>query len=145
MTEKKCCFLEKGIEHKGFIKEIGLNTMKVSVTSVSACAQCHSKSACTLSDVQEKIIEVSRPEWNHQLNQEVNITMQKSMGFWALFYGYLFPFVFVMIALFITYEITGNQGLAGLASLGILIPYYFGLFLFNGYLKKKFIFTVKQF
>lgn len=135
----------KHVEHKGVVKEIGEKTMKVSILSVSACASCAVKGACGVSDMQEKEIDVRRPDWNAEINQTVTLVMKESLGFIALFLGYGVPFIVVLVTLITTMAITGNEGLSGILSLAVLVPYYLILYRFRDKLRKKFEFAVKPY
>ena len=74
----------------------------------------------------------------------MTVIFQESKGFTALFYGYVLPFIIILITLIITNSITNNELLSGLISLGILIPYYTTLYFFRHLLKKVFKFEVEE-
>lgn len=133
------------VEHKGFVKEIGKDTMKVSILSVSACGSCVVKGACGISDMQEKIIDVKRPDWNVEINQTVTLAMKETLGFLALFFGYGLPFLAVLITLIVSMAVTGNEGISGLLALVILVPYYLALYSFRFKMRSKFEFVVKPY
>ena len=68
--------------------------------------------------------------------------MKETTGIWAVLLGYFFPFLVVLAGLII-FSVAGmNQGLAGLLSMALLAPYYFLLYLFRSYIRKKFTFNV---
>lgn len=69
---------------------------------------------------------------------------RESEGVKALFYGYLLPFILVLFALILSFETTGNEALAGLSALGILIPYYIILYFFRHSLKRAFNFELEK-
>ncbi|MCK5103570.1 MAG: hypothetical protein KAR17_12190, partial [Cyclobacteriaceae bacterium] len=50
--------LSNSIEHLGVIKEITPRSIKVSLLNVSACSTCHTKGTCSVSDVDNKVIDV---------------------------------------------------------------------------------------
>ena len=62
----------------------------------------------------------------------------------ALFYGYLLPFVLMLTSLILFYETTGNEAVAGLVALSILIPYYIVLYFFRNTLKRAFKFELEK-
>lgn len=76
--------------------------------------------------------------------QEVTVIFQESKGFTALFYGYVLPFIIVLLTLIISISTTNNELLSGLISLGILLPYYTTLYFFRHLLKKVFKFEVEE-
>ena len=59
------------ISHDGIVKNINSDSIDVMVVSISACAACHAKSACTMSDTSEKIISVSKPDFELQCGDTV--------------------------------------------------------------------------
>jgi sigma-E factor negative regulatory protein RseC len=132
------------IKHKGFVKSVTDNCLIVSIVNQSACSTCHANGACSVADFQEKEIEI--PYWTSKYSpgQEVTVLFRESAGFKALFYGYILPFVLVMFTLILIFEVTGNEALAGLLALGILIPYYITLYFFRHYLKKVFKFELEE-
>ncbi|MGQ8335163.1 SoxR reducing system RseC family protein [Sunxiuqinia sp. A32] len=131
------------ISHKGIIKELSDKRILVGIINESACASCHAKGACTVADMEEKIIEIHHFEGDFRVGQFVNVVGKTSQGFKALFYGYLLPFLLLMAVLIISLSITKNEGLSGLLALGSTIPYYFTIYLFREKLKRNFEFEIK--
>ena len=130
------------IEHQGVITGIDNKTVKVSLLNVSSCSSCHAKAMCNVSDVDQKEIEVLRKGQTFKIGEKVRLSYQKSLGFKALFLGYLFPFLLVLGTLIISMAVTGDEPLSGLLSLAILVPYYFSLTFFRDKLNKTFTFTL---
>jgi len=118
--------------------------MTVTIVNESACSSCHAKGACTMADLKEKEIEISRFNGKYSPGEEVIVIFREAQGFQALFYGYVLPFLVVFITLIVTYSVTNNEILAGLLSLGILIPYYITLYFFRDFLKKVFKFELEE-
>ena len=131
------------ISHKGIIKELSAKRIIVGIINESACASCHAKGACTVADVENKEVEINHFEGDFRVGQQVNVVGKTSQGFKALFYGYLLPFILLMIVLILSLSVTANEGLSGLLALGITIPYYFIIYLFRDKLKRNFEFEIK--
>ena len=132
------------IKHKGFVKRVTDNSLIVSIINQSACSTCHANGACSVADFQEKEIEIPYLNPKHQPGKEVTVLFRESAGFTALFYGYILPFILVMLVLILVFETTGKEALAGLIALGILAPYYITLYFFRHYLKKVFKFELEE-
>ncbi len=130
------------VSHKGVIKEFSKKGIIVGIIAESACAACHAKGACSASDMTEKEIEIDHYKGEFQIGQHVLVTGKTSQGFKALFLAYLLPFILVMMVLIITTNLSVNEGLSGLLSVGILIPYYLILYLFRNRLKQSFDFEI---
>jgi positive regulator of sigma E activity len=126
------------------VKRVTDNSLIVNIVNQSACSTCHAQSACTVSDFQDKEIEISNFSKSIVQGQEVTVVFHESKGFTALFYGYVLPFILVLSTLIITLSISNNELLAGLLSLAILIPYYITLYFFRHLLKKVFNFEVEE-
>ncbi|MBI9066177.1 MAG: SoxR reducing system RseC family protein [Salinivirgaceae bacterium] len=132
------------ISHQGIIESVTPENIKVRIMNVSACAACHVKGACSASDTQEKIID-ALPNGNiYKSGDLVTLLVKESMGFKALFLGYLLPFLLVVVVLIIGTFLELRELIAGLLSLSILIPYYVFLFFFKDQIKKSFVFEIKQ-
>jgi sigma-E factor negative regulatory protein RseC len=132
------------IEHEGVVSKIDGEKVIVNLTNVSNCSSCHVQGMCSVSDVDKKEIEVINDRINpFKSGDKVEVSFSKTSGPKALFLGYVLPFLFVLVALLVTYQITGNEAVSGLSSLAILIPYYSGLFMFRSKLKKEFAFRLK--
>lgn len=133
------------VEHTGYIEAVEQSQIKVRILSESACASCHAKGACTATDMQEKIIDVNPLGFSElTIGKKVIIQGQKSLGLKASLIAYIYPFVLVFITLFIVFGITKSEGIAGIASLAILIPYFFVVKMYTPILKKTFVFTIKE-
>ncbi len=126
------------------VKEATSSSLVVSIMNQSACSACHAKGACTISDVQEKEIDIIPNGKNYSPGEEITVLLKEAQGFKALFYGYVLPFLLVLFTLVIASSVTGKEGFSGLLSLGILIPYYITLYFFRDNLKKVFKFEVEE-
>ena len=123
-----------------------MNSDKLIVTIInqSACSSCHAQGACSVSDFQDKEIEISEFNGNYKAGQQVTVVFKESKGFKALLWGYVLPFIVVLATLIVVQEITGDELKAGLISLAILIPYYTTLYFLRHHLKKIFKFEVEE-
>ncbi len=137
---------KENIEHPGIIDKIESNRIWVSIQPRSACGNCHSKSYCGMAEVAEKIVEVQNfnSERKYEPGQQVIISLKKSLGYRALFLGYLLPFLLVITTLILSLELTGNEALSALLSLLIVIPYYSFLYFKRDLIKTSFRFYIKQ-
>jgi len=118
--------------------------MRVIISQQSACAGCHAKSACAVSDAEDKEIDVSFVNGVYHPGQEVTVLFRESAGFKALFFGYILPFLLVFTVLIVIFSITNHEILSGLLALGILVPYYITIYFLRDKLKKVFKFEVEE-
>nr|WP_297100293.1 SoxR reducing system RseC family protein [uncultured Draconibacterium sp.] len=119
-------------------------SLTVNIVSQSACSTCHAQGACSVSDFQDKEIEVTEYKGNYKVGDEVTILFKQSKGFTALIWGYVIPFFVVLGTLIIALEVTGDELKSGLLSLFILVPYYITLYFFRHLLKKVLKFELEE-
>lgn len=134
----------KTVDHLGRVHEINSDEITVSIISQSACATCDAKGACGLSDSAEKMITVLKPNHNLNVGESVRVIIKQSMGFKALFVGYILPFIAVFALLITLTFFNVSEGMAGLASLAVLAPYYLALYLFKDRISNHFIFELES-
>ena len=132
----------ENIEHEGIVQKSDNNSVSVRIISAPACSGCNAEGFCNVSGSREKIVEV---HGNYDVSPGDNVTvlMKKSMGYAALFLGYVFPLILVVAILIILIELTVSEIIAGLGSLAMLAVYYLILFFFRNRLNNKFTFTIK--
>lgn len=135
----------KQIEHSGIVKEITGNDLKVSIIAKSACLSCQLNTNCSVSDIEEKIIDVSvnNPDF-YQVGESIEVFFKQTLGYRALFLGYLLPFIIVLSVLIGTMLLTENEGISGLTALAALFPYYLILYLKKDKIRKTFSFSIKK-
>jgi len=135
---------KENIKHKAFVKRVTDTSLIATIVNQSACSTCHAKGACTVADFQEKEIEITGFSKKYKPGDEITVIFQESQGFAALFYGYVLPFILVLVTLIIATAFSSNELVSGLLSLAILIPYYITLYFFRHLLKKVFKFEVEE-
>lgn len=134
----------KTIEHKGIVKKAESDKLIVSIITNSSCASCQVKGSCSASEIEEKEIEIRKFDGIYKVGEQVVVFFKESLGFRALFLGYLLPFLILMTVLIIATSIEFSEGIAGLLSLGSLVPYYTIIFFINKKLKKTFSFSIRK-
>jgi sigma-E factor negative regulatory protein RseC len=131
------------ITHQGVVENTDGSRISVRITQTSACASCSVSGYCSSADSKEKIIEVNAPYPAYERGDRVIVVGQTSMGMMAVLLAFVIPFFISFFSLFIgMHVLDGNELLSGLLSLGLLVPYYFIIWLNRAGLKKKFSFTI---
>ena len=129
----------ESISHEGVVTKITDDELEIKILAQSACAACHAKSACSMSEQAEKILTVPRPEGQEfQLLQKVNVRMAVGQGNKAAILAYLIPIILLLAVLFVCLGLGLGEGLAALISIVALVPYYIVLYLKRDALKKEF-------
>jgi positive regulator of sigma E activity len=130
------------IEHEGIVREVDKNSVTVLLSPLAACSGCHSEKSCGMAGSSEKIVNV-QGSFDVKPGDNVTVTMKQSLGYSALFIGYLMPLLIVVGLLITIISLSINELYAGLISIGVLVPYYAGLFVYKKYIDRKFSFTLK--
>ena len=133
------------IQHEGTVREVKEGKVVVSFLAKSACAHCQLKGVCSAADMADKEVEVEVSDLIVHPGEKVNIILARSLGLRALAYGYLLPFVVLLVTLFAVYEVTGNEVVSGLLALGVLVPYYLLLYLLREKIHRQFRFMIRKF
>ena len=136
--------MEKQVEHEGTVVSVLGDTMIVRIVASSACNSCVAKGYCVPSENKDKDIRVEDFSGNFVSGEKVKVMMQQSLGFRALYVGYLIPFMLVLVSLLIVFQTTGNELVSGLSALLTLIPYYLIIKLLNWKISEIFRFTVQK-
>lgn len=130
------------IEHDGIVENTSNGSVTVKIISVSACSACHAKGFCSLSEMKEKTVIVpGLYDVNHGDN--VIIRMKKSMGYKALFLGYILPMILFIAALVTLGLVSKSEITTGLGAIAVLVLYYILLRFFRKTIDSKFTFTLK--
>lgn len=135
---------EKSISHDGVVDSVRGKEVLVRITSYAACHECHAKAACMVTEEKEKFLRVNAGNARFKTGDNVRVVLDRSLGFRALFLGYVLPFILVLAALVLTSAMGLSELIAGLASLSVLPPYYFALRLFRHRLERKFSFFLQK-
>lgn len=134
--------VKETIDHAGVVQKRGEKSVIVLIAASSACAGCIAGASCSLPGTEDKIIEVSG-SYNVKPGDKVNVIMKQSMGYNALFLGYLLPLILIITILVVLISMKVSELAAGLTSVAILLPYYLILYLFRKQINQKFTFTLK--
>jgi sigma-E factor negative regulatory protein RseC len=136
--------MSQKIEHTGIITNIVGTKIQVQIVQLSACSSCHAKGACSASDKDEKFIDAEVTDTTFKIGDQVNLIGESSMGLFAVLIAFVIPFLLIIISLFILRSYTTNEALSGTIALGVLVPYFIILSLFNKKLQNKLKFTVER-
>lgn len=136
--------MSERITHEGIIDHIENDTVFVRILSKSACAECHSKSMCSVSEMNEKLIEVKQKGSGFTTGETVNVILDRSLGNKAVLLGYFIPFILLITTLLVSSLYFGELW-SGLMAVAVLIPYYLLLFSFKDKLSKTFHFRIERY
>jgi len=117
------------LEHAGQVTDYHHGRIKISLTG-SGCSACHN-SLCMLGGSKAKEVELSinKNEW--KIGDEVLVKINPSSGYKAVVFLYLLPFLLMLGALIFLLGIGYSEGVSGLTSMVILVPYFGIVYGFN--------------
>jgi sigma-E factor negative regulatory protein RseC len=136
---------EKRISHEGVIASMSEDRVTVKITSYAACSSCHANGACPVAGgKEEKLLHIPVHHPTFSIGEKVTVILARSLGFRALFLGYVLPFLLVLTLLLIMTAAGSHELAAGLISLAVLVPYYAGLKLMGRRLDRHFSLFIQQ-
>ena len=132
------------IRHSGKILEITPDFTTVQIVVSSACASCHARTLCGMSEDEEKVIMVpTDPYSEHKVGDEVQVMTKMTMGLKAVWISYVIPLAVLMILILSLSSVVGNEFILGLLSISGVAIYYFFIWLFRDKLSNEFVFYIK--
>lgn len=134
------------VKHCGVVEAVSQKMLRVRIEQVSACAGCHAKSICLSADKKDKIVEIENFDGDYRVGEAVEVTGTPQMGWKAIGLAYILPLVLMVAVLVMSIEwwFPQEEAIAAIASIGSLIIYYIGLYLFKDKIKKTLVFQVQH-
>lgn len=130
------------ITHEAIVQSIDKYSVTVLLSNNDGCSGCKAEKACGMSNIERKEI-VINGTFNVLPGSMVIVKINQSAGYSALFFGYLLPLVIFLLCIVTLTYLSVDELIAGMTSLGTLIPYYLIIFLFRKSINRRFSFTLK--
>ena len=132
------------IKHAGVIESVADDCVRVRILQTSACSACKVANHCNASESKEKLIDVyGSSHAGYQVGERVMVVASPEVGVRAVAWGFGIPFVLLVVVVFIMVRLTGNEGLAALASLVALLPYYLVLYVLRDKIRERLSFGIE--
>ena len=132
------------VSHPGVVVGIHDEDIEIEILSSSMCGSCGIKSACGMSEMQEKRITVPKPEDKEFIvGQPVKITMNASQGNKAALFAYFIPAFLLVAIIVILSNLSVKEWLAALIGIGAIAIYYIVLSFFKDRLRNEFTYEIK--
>ena len=87
---------------------------------------------------------ICRDTAKYKAGQEVTVWASREVANRALLLGFGIPLLLLIGVLLMVLRWTGDEGMAALASLGALIPYYFILWLLRDSIRQQVSFRIEE-
>jgi sigma-E factor negative regulatory protein RseC len=126
---------ENYLEHAGIVTDSQNGRIKIALTG-SGCSACH-KSLCMLGDSKAKEVEIPIKENRLRIGDTVIVKINPASGYKAVLLLYVLPFCLMILTLLSASGLGYHEGMAGLTSLLILVPYFSLLFLMKKWLSSQ--------
>lgn len=133
------------ITHKGVVEDTGDGWVKVRILQTSACSACKVAGHCSAAESKEKTVQVSSSKaGRYQPGEEVVVAMTAGNGRDAVILAFILPFVIMVAVLMLCLWLTGNEGIAALAGIASLVPYYAVVYHCKDKLARRFAFVIEE-
>jgi len=132
------------VAHEGIVEKISGTQVRVRFLAQSACAACHAKGVCSISNSEEKFVDVENTSPGLSAGDHVEVILAQSQGFKAVWYGYGLPLVILLTVIFVLYGVTGRDGFSALIGMGSLIPYYLVVYLLRKRITRSIEFKLRK-
>ena len=136
--------MEEHVSHPGVIVGINDKDIEIEILSSSMCGSCGIKSACGMSEMQEKRVTVPKPvNKEYIVGQPVSIIMNTKQGNKAALFAYFIPAFLLVAIIVILSNLSVKEWLAALIGVGVIAVYYIVLYFFKEKLKDEFKYEIR--
>lgn len=133
------------VSHRGRVISVNANGVRVEIVSSSACAGCHAKNLCGLSEnVSKEVLVRTADAGSFSVGEEVEVLLAASMGQLAVLISYVVPLILTVAVLLILSALVTNEFVAGLCGIAAGALWYFVVWLNRGKLKQSFDFKLRK-
>lgn len=132
------------VSHPGVVVGTNDKDLEIEILSSSMCGSCGIKSACGMSEMQEKRITVPKPvDKEFIVGQPVSITMSTSQGNKAALFAYFIPAFLLVAIIVILSNLSIKEWISALVGIGALAVYYVILYFFRDKLRNEFTYEIR--
>ncbi|MDE5636872.1 MAG: SoxR reducing system RseC family protein [Alistipes sp.] len=134
------------IEHSGVVECVEGATVRVRIVAGSACGSCKARSACGMSESQEKIVEVLTDDAaSYAAGDAVRVGVFRHAAGVAVALGYVGALAVLVAVLVAGIEAFGwSEGRSALAAVGGVALYYGLIWLFRRKIENTIHFTITK-
>lgn len=136
--------MEEHVSHPGVVIGINDKDIEIEILSSSMCGSCGIKSACGISEMQEKRITVPRPvDKEFIVGQPVSIIMNARQGNKAALFAYFIPAFLLVAIILILSNLSVKEWISALIGIGVIAIYYIVLSFFKEKLRDEFKYEIR--
>ena len=131
------------IEHDGIVVQVTEKHITVTIQNQSACAACHAKGACGMSEMTQKNIIAEKPTEPIKIGDRVIVYASNQNAMLSVLLAYVVPSLRIVISLTLFLVWGAGELLAAVLSLAITATYFIVLYLLKNKFAQKIKFKVK--
>lgn len=136
--------MEDHVSHPGVVVSINDKDIEIEILSSSMCGSCGIKSACGMSEMQEKRVTVPKPDDREFIvGQPVSIIMNTRQGNKAALFAYFIPAFLLVAIIVILSNLNINEWIAAVTGIGAAAIYYIILYFFKDKLRDEFTYEIR--
>ncbi len=133
------------IRHEGIVDRIDAGCVHVRILQTSACAACKVAGYCNAAESKEKMIDVFQTDTSRfHVGDTVLVSTSGEVVSKAMLWAFGIPFILVVAVLVFVLWQTGNEGIAAISGLLVLLPYYALLYLLRHRMRRQMAFTIED-
>ena len=138
--------VSKNITHEGIVTEVNGQFVTVRFVQHSACAGCHAKALCSggTSESAERRVTANSYGEKYESGDMVRVVVGSGLAWSAVVIAFVVPIVLALAVLKVVIDLSHDEVMACLATLGVLAVYYFVVWLMRDRLERKAVFTLER-
>lgn len=119
------------VTQRGVVTRLDESVAQIQIIQRSACASCAVKAMCAPSETREREVTVDAAGLRRGMT--VDISMDERLGWLGVLVAFVLPLILVVGALFGLRGPLGSDEAAVGVGLGLLFPYFTGIYLMRGW------------
>ena len=131
------------IEHDGIVTQVADTFIIVTIQNQTACAGCHAKGACGMSEMALKSITAEKPNEEIKIGDKVIVSASTQNAMLSVLLAYIVPSILIIAVLALLILAGTSEVLAATLSLTTTTVYFIVLYLLRNKFAKKIKFKVK--
>ena len=133
------------IEHEAIVKKIdsGNHLITVRIDDIDECGDCPASNLCGTKGETSNLVTISDKEAaKYKVGDIITIRGTEKMHHKAILYATVFPCIILVAGMVGIYLLTFNQLAAALSGIGLMIAFYFVLWLCRNKIAHEFTFSI---
>ena len=111
------------VSHEGTVVKVEGHDVFVRIVQTSACASCSLSRHCNSAESKEKTVVAQAGADSFRVGESVWVSVSSSLGHKAVSLGFGVPLALLLAVVMAVSGLTGNEPVAALCGVGVLIPY----------------------